>query len=436
MCAIGRLGCRRFDIAISGPNTEHSFRVDAVADYYGERNGVATGNATTSGLHKATFYVTDNAAINRGYTGGGVLRQHVTFHYYKYNQRMFYYMRIPGDYFRCGANKICVNAAHTVYVTGNGRYFAASDEGGADPNFAANMKANRYFTGTLVMLSDLVALGKPYTVALSESKTDKDYIPLGRGISSEPLSVDVGIKGWGTEHNFKLDIVMDYVGPKEPGLAKRGTVYFKENLHDEVSRPTHNGNLDHLEVLYKRDAIDSGVIFYYLAIDPKYIGCDTNELCKDEYEHFVTVLATGGIQYVPGEQEPGRDATFAAGKGYAKATKVDLGAVPQLTADVASLQQQLVDQNNTFSAQLAAQKQAMDELKATVDAFMGPLATDTKMPPRCKYPDCTPSIEADGKDVTIAATGGKVMFQGAACEAQDLCQLAKDVAAVKSKFQV
>jgi len=266
------------------------------------------------------------------------------------------------------------------------------------------------------------------------------------------LSVDVGLSGWGTEHSLKLDIACDYIPSADTGTdARRATVYFKENV---LANRDGRGTLDDLEVVYKpsKDMSYTGV-FFYLVIKPGYVGCASDNTKCLESGHTATITASGGDRYVPGNDVDGVDAGWKDGygtNGYMPATKVDLGAVPQLMNDVTDLQSQLAKANTALEAQknateaaMAAQKDAteaamavmrkeFEDFKSKAMAFMGEVVVEATEPTKCN--DCTPTIEADGSDVAINAGGGNVLFTGADCGQQDLCKLAKDVQAVKAKF--
>ena len=59
-----------------------------------------------------------------------------------------------------------------------------------------------------------------------------------------------------------------------------------------------------------------------------------------------------------------------------------------------------------------------------------------KEPASCAGNECVPNIDSvDGSSLALSASGGAVTFTSGGCkEATDLCDLARDVDALKAKF--
>jgi hypothetical protein len=96
-------------------------------------------------------------------------------------------------------------------------------------------------------------------------------------------------------------------------------------------------------------------------------------------------------------------------------------------AMITSLQSQNDGQDATISA-LTARLVKLETWMMTA-----PLAAAQEVA-SCKTNECPPEVAADGADLALAATGGSVTFKSGGCAATDLCDLALDVQALKSKF--
>jgi len=91
----------------------------------------------------------------------------------------------------------------------------------------------------------------------------------------------------------------------------------------------------------------------------------------------------------------------------------------------------------SLATETAARKAVEDRLAetlATLKKFTGPLTPAAASGKGCSTSTCAPEITSDGSDVTITARSGAVLFESEFCEQTDICALARDVAAVKSKF--
>ena len=124
------------------------------------------------------------------------------------------------------------------------------------------------------------------------------------------------------------------------------------------------------------------------------------------------------------------------------ATETATALQGKLDAQATKFEGLLAAMQTKFEASMAdeakARKAVEDKLAdtaKTLEAFTGPLkASDDASAKGCSSGTCIPEIEADGSDVTITALAGAVFFESEECAQTDLCALARDVAAVKSKF--
>jgi len=91
------------------------------------------------------------------------------------------------------------------------------------------------------------------------------------------------------------------------------------------------------------------------------------------------------------------------------------------------------------AAEVSALTKSRDAAVARMDALEKVVASLLEAPKRpdrindgCS--DCTPSVEASGKDLVVRAEAGSISFAPRFCAPVDICDLSRDVAAIMDKF--
>jgi hypothetical protein len=250
---------------------------------------------------------------------------------------------------------------------------------------------------------------------------------------------------------------------------------------------------EHMQVRYSQGP-DRKSAYLYLQIDPEYFGCDVYAIREPDGEavgaqckaaaHSIDVLAVGGPAYIPGNAPDGAggDPNFVANLAadlYFKATKVDLSTIPamdkrlvdveaNLTSNTALLEDQgaaiaaadhssiIADQGTKIADQgemIAAQGKTITDQAGTIAtqadtiaAFNSRLAKleawiaqppvpagSLGQPASCTSDHCI-QINAEDGNMNLAADGGTLTFQSDKCGATDLCAMALDLEALKTKF--
>jgi len=133
-------------------------------------------------------------------------------------------------------------------------------------------------------------------------------------------------------------------------------------------------------------------------------------------------------------------ATIASQVDSIASLKETVAAQADQIADLSTQnQQRMDDQDAKMVSALADANAQIDVLMYQFGELMKPVTREPAAvdASRCSSPsECPPSVEstADG-DLAMRAAGGKVVFESADCADTDLCELARDVQAIKLKFE-
>lgn len=507
-----------FNVQFNGQGSSHNMNVEIFTDYM----PVRTNTPLITHKGKMTAIISDSkTAVNQNKYLNIIYRQVPD------TANIWVYLALDQNFITCGTSENCKNGQRSARIQPTNAPFSfvsAKNDNGVDADFDKDL----YLPATKVELAKVSAGDSKWTVDLTTSKQDTDYVALGAVRLTEATSFKIGVVGWGTSHSLIVDVTTDWFNEEARGnAANSATIFIKDtkshlqekfqHCKDDVceTRYGQHDPYEHWQIKYGHsDARD--MIWFYLQIDPEYFGCDyyakrdddpsIAEQCKAA-SHKVQVHASGGISYVAGNVEGGFDpkvaSTMSEDKKYFTAIKIDVGAIPALeerlaaaetnltAADeaVAGLQTANAEQDKTIADMQAAMDTMRDAsdghgntaggLQDTIDAMQkamnaqGKLIADLqtamgtmsdghgstagglqdqldkltawmmsapvpadKEPASCAGNECVPNIDSvDGSSLALSASGGAVTFTSGGCkEATDLCDLARDVDALKAKF--
>jgi len=371
-----------FNAKFSGRGLAHVMHVTIVSDYM----QVRTSTPLTTHKGKVTAIIMDTSdGTDKNKYIDVIFRQDPTTSY------IFLYLKLQPEFIKSQPD-----AQRSVVIQPNQPPFSltvATEEGGVDPDFDAAL----YLPAVKVELAKPAGGDSKYSVDLTTTKRDTDYVPLGAFKTAEATSFKLGINGWGTSHSMIVDVTTDWFNEAARGnAADRTTAFVKdhkshlnaafEHCTGDVCQTVHgqHDTYQHWDIKYGHsDARD--MIWFYLALKPEYYGCDyyakrdDDESIRVQCEaaaHSVFVHASSGASYIAGDQEGGFDPDVSANmqkdKTYFTAAKIDVGAIPELEtrlgaaeanltsadASVASMQstnddqdQMIADQGKTIADQ-------------------------------------------------------------------------------------
>jgi hypothetical protein len=441
-------------------------RVDIATDYM----PVRISDPLRSHKDKMTAFFMDNIRDSNKMEG-----VELVYRQQPQTSNVWIYLKLPPPFITCGTNQKCIDSNRNLIISPNNppHSFKA---GLADPDF----DERNYLTADKVQFAKEVASDAKYNVPLTTEKTDVDMVPLGSVNLMESTSFKIGVTGWGASHSMILDVTTDWFNQEARGNAvDRTTVFVKDTKSHLTDTFEHCTDTESFDVEGQADpykywdihyaaSTERNMVYFYLAIDPKYFACDyyaerdndpAIKVQCEEAAHSVNVHASAGPSYVPGNMEGGFDVDLAANlakdKHYFKAVKIDVGAIPMLEqalanatavnaaqdTAIADLTAANVEQDTTIAAQdttIAAQAQTISDMSdrlAKLEAWVSAAPVPgTKATPSCTG-DCSPEVATpDGSALALTATGGAVTFESGGCKVTDLCEMALDVEALKAKF--
>lgn len=101
----------------------------------------------------------------------------------------------------------------------------------------------------------------------------------------------------------------------------------------------------------------------------------------------------------------------------------------------AALQDSIQEDQDIQAATDAAIKDQLDSLQSQLEAALSaPTIEPAKDMNRCPSDTCAPEVSSNGESLQLNARGGSIVLETAECQATDLCDLAKNVKALLSKY--
>jgi len=305
-------------ITFVGWGGTHGMKVDIISDSF---NADANVNGA---LNRVTAYVAEN---KDGLFPNRLDKLDFIFRHapgVKNNQQVQYYLKVPGSYWNCddktwlndAQSAACNNGNHflrAVVVSNGPSYIPGSASDAIDSDIAANDASNvadiTYGYASKAALANIAnAVGgvAEWTSKATQTKADIDYYCLGRTHLMEPLSLNIGFQGWGSNHGIRVT-VLPYA------FATRGTVFVKEPLGIIAKRKAYR------RFFTLRDPADINYSFIYMAVSPDYYlpnptGCAAKANCEKS-NHSVNIKATGEKRYTPGNSALGQDPDFTVVAG-------------------------------------------------------------------------------------------------------------------------
>lgn len=171
-----------FNAKFSGRGLAHVMHVTIVSDYM----QVRTSTPLTTHKGKLTAIIMDTSdGTDKNKYIDVIFRQDPTTSY------IFLYLKLQPEFIKSQPD-----AQRSVVIQPNQPPFSltvATEEGGVDPDFDAAL----YLPAVKVELAKPAGGDSKYSVDLTTTKRDTDYVPLGAFKTAEATSFKLGINGWG-----------------------------------------------------------------------------------------------------------------------------------------------------------------------------------------------------------------------------------------------
>ena len=171
-----------FNAKFGGRGLAHVMHVTIVSDYM----QVRTSTPLTTHKGKLTAIIMDTSdGTDKNKYIDVIFRQDPTTSY------IFLYLKLQPEFIKSQPD-----AQRSVVIQPNQPPFSltvATEEGGVDPDFDAAL----YLPAVKVELAKPAGGDSKYSVDLTTTKRDTDYVPLGAFKTAEATSFKLGINGWG-----------------------------------------------------------------------------------------------------------------------------------------------------------------------------------------------------------------------------------------------
>jgi len=304
-------------IALTSWGSAHGMKVEIIGDQIGQ-----TVNAK-GGDNRVTAYVYENQA------GAFPARLDVISFIFRHapgkanNPLIQYYMKVPGAYFNCDAYPLtatdlsrtaCQKSVQNYQVTvvSKGPSFVPGSAANAiDPEVIANdqpdaAQAVKYTvakTSSVAQTALAVQGVSEWQQVFTDDKSDTDFVPLGRTYLTDPISMNLGFKGFGTWYGIRVNAMVS------AGNVARSTVTIQGISNLDAKK-------EYMKFyMYRCPKPLQAYVYVYMAVDAGYYraDCGTNAGCL-KASHTVTVRVTGETKYVSGKSADtgGQDPNFEA----------------------------------------------------------------------------------------------------------------------------